>query len=522
MGALPVPFLQPQNSGRSALERDGLADFEAQIFLDQALFTSGVDDLMANADFVRFQSPQPRLLTGIHASLEVEEATLIAVPDAVHRGWKRSQPEGVPEPNPPAILPHPDWGLSDDCGVLDSPPTAEAPRWDKFLRCDLRALVPPPGLSISGQPDPLGTFTLAWNMDQPDVQFILEESTESDFGDASVIYRGPATSRTLYGRAPGHYYYRVRAEVGSETSNWSNGIVVTVSPPSGWQLKSETEYQPEPLLDVHRSLLRLSAGRGDLLAALALPEHFHEEEALAHLNRLKSVADQGFLTGAELTLPLGGEEARAFSYGAVYHPWLSGREEDLVLRTTPPDGTATGIIARRTIERGAWIAPANEPFRGVVALSPSLDPDRQLDLLLAQINQIFQNPSGFLALNADTLSDDPDLRPINVRRLLILLRRAALRLGTTYVFEPNSPALRRLVQRAFGSMMDQLFMRGAFAGATRDTSYQVVTDDSINPSANVNQGRFQVDLKIAPSVPMSFIIVRLVQLGENSFVSELV
>ena len=42
-----------------------------------------------------------------------------------------------------------------------------------------------------------------------------------------------------------------------------------------------------------------------------------------------------------------------------------------------------------------------------------------------------------MVLSADTLSDDPDLRPINVRRLLILLRRLALRLGATYVFEPQ-------------------------------------------------------------------------------------
>jgi len=200
---------------------------------------------------------------------------------------------------------------------------------------------------------------------------------------------------------------------------------------------------------------------------------------------------------------------------------LIGREEDLTLRTTPPDGASIGITARRTIERGAWIAPANEQFRGVVALSPILNPDRRLDLLLAQLNQIQQIPTGFLALNADTLSDDPDLRPINVRRLLILLRRAALRLGMTYVFEPNGPVLRRLVQRAFESIMDQLFMRGAFAGATRTTSYQVVTDNSVNPPESVDQGRFQVDLKIAPSLPMSFVTVRLVQLGENGFVTEI-
>jgi len=521
MSALPAPFLKPQNSQRSALERDGLSEFETSFFLDEALLESGADDLMNDADFLRYQAPQPRALRGIHAALEVEEATLIAVPDAVHRGWERATSEKPPEPKPSLPLSHPQWGLSDDCNVLASPPTGDKPRWDKFLKCYLRVLVPPPGLWVSSQPDALGTFTLSWNIDEPDVQFILQESTLPDFSGAVDIYRGPDTSRTLYGRTVGAYCYRVRAEEGTETSNWSDGVVVAISPPTGWQLKSEADYQAEPMLDIHRSLFRLCAARGDLFAALALPEHFHEEETLAYFNRLKLSGDEGFITGTELTLPLGGDEARAFSYGAIYHPWLIGREEDLVLRTTPPDGASVGIIARRTIERGAWIAPANEQFRGVVALSPILNPDRRLDLLLAQLNQIQQNPTGFLALNADTLSDDPDLRPINVRRLLILLRRAALRLGMTYVFEANGPGLRRLVQRAFESIMDQLFMRGAFAGATRATSYQVVTDNSVNPPESVDQGRFQVDLKIAPSLPMSFVTVRLVQLGENGFVTEI-
>ncbi len=255
------------------------------------------------------------------------------------------------------------------------------------------------------------------------------------------------------------------------------------------------------------------------MAVLALPEHFRDDDALGYLDLLTSgrSADE---TG--LTPPLGEGEANAFSYGAVYHPWLWTSDEDFGdLRRTPPDGAATGVIARRSLERGAWIAPANEPWRGAVALTPLLDPDRRLDLLLAQLNHLRQEPAGFFTLNADTLSADPDLRPINVRRLLILLRRAALRLGMTYVFEPNGPALRRLVQRGFQALLDQLFVRGAFAGATRATSYQVVTDDTINTPSSVELGRFRVDLKVAPSLPMSFVTVRLVQLGEQGFVTEI-
>ncbi len=98
-----------------------------------------------------------------------------------------------------------------------------------------------------------------------------------------------------------------------------------------------------------------------------------------------------------------------------------------------------------------------------------------------------QEPHGFVTLNEDTLSDDEDLRPLNVRRLLILLRRQALLQGANYVFEPNNDSFRRLVQRSFEATLDLLFVRGAFAGSTPQSAYQVRVDASVtrgNSSSN--------------------------------------
>ena len=119
-----------------------------------------------------------------------------------------------------------------------------------------------------------------------------------------------------------------------------------------------------------------------------------------------------------------------------------------------------------------------------------------------------------------TLSRDADLRPINVRRLLMLLRRLALRHGPTYVFEPHDDSFRRQVQRGFEALLDDLFVRGAFAGATAADSYRVVTDPSINSSQAVDQGRFIVELRVAPASPLTFLTVRLVQNGERRLVAQ--
>ena len=72
-----------------------------------------------------------------------------------------------------------------------------------------------------------------------------------------------------------------------------------------------------------------------------------------------------------------------------------------------------------------------------------------------------------------------------------------LRLRNTFVFEPNDNICAGLSGR-LRVVMHQLFVRGAFAGSWR-FSYQVVTDDAINTADDFDQGRFRVDLKVAPA-----------------------
>jgi phage tail sheath protein FI len=219
--------------------------------------------------------------------------------------------------------------------------------------------------------------------------------------------------------------------------------------------------------------------------------------------------------GSSFVSALGLGEGDAPGFGALYHGWLATRDDDGEVRIVAPDGAASGVIARRALERGAWIAPANESLRSVIALSRPSAGNRLQSLQDAGINVVLQAPRGFTIMCADTMSPDDEVRPINVRRLLILLRRQALRLGTTYVFEPNDDAFRRMVQRGFEAMLGGLFERGAFAGDTTATAFQVRTDASLNTSVSIDQGRFIVELRVAPARPLTFVTLRLVQVGER-------
>jgi hypothetical protein len=506
MGDLPLTWSTSGVGPDDALRRDGLATFDEALFLDPALAASGVESLRAEADFIRYQSQSIRALRGIHALLAVDEVTLIAVPDASLRSWSEVPivatvaPE-APDPNPP--VPVGPCGAARDAGRA-------------FFDCD-REPPPAPELAAPAEADATGGYSLTWSV-VPGADYELEESLAADYSASVIAYSGRDQGIEFVGRMPGDYYYRVRARRAGLFGVWSTGQVIVVRLPARFALDRIDRYRATSLLSVHRALLRMCAARGDLFAVLTTPAHYLEQDAAAHADLLRSSAD----AGSASVPPIGFGEASALSYGALYFPWLVGREENRPdeLRSSPPDGAASGILARRSIARGAWVAPANEPLAGVVALSRRAGQAALQDLHDAQVNVFEQRPQGFLALSADTLSLDEDLLPINVRRLLILLRRAALRLGANYVFEPNDATFRRLVERSFESLLGQMYERGAFAGAAPEAAFQVVAGPAVNPADSMDLGRFFVELRVAPSLPLSFLTLRLVQSGDQSQVTE--
>jgi hypothetical protein len=517
MPVFPRHPLGPLKVNGQPLERDGLDEFGTDLFLDPDLKEVETGDLISRADFIRYQAAETHSLKGIHAALGLEEATIIVAPDAVHRGWETATPESLtPQPSKP--LPHPEWWRSSLCVESEEIPlTGELPR-GQFHVCGLRVVAAPE--LQADEPDASGTLALSWTGEQG-ATYTLEEATNADWSGAEVVYTGPNTNVVIYGRSSANYFYRVRAEADGASSDWSNGVGLGVRTASGWRSKPPKAYAATALLEVQCALLRMCAARGDLFAVLSLPEHYREEDSARHAGLLKPSA-RATVAGESLIAPLGYGETRALSFGALYHPWLLGSEAEgrTGLRRTPPDGAAAGVLAQRAFTRGAWVAPANEWLRGVVALEPPLGRASWQALQDAQVNVIRREPRGFLAMSADTLSDDEDWRPIGVRRLISLIRRLALREGATYVFEPNNDAFHRLVRRGFERMLGIMFTRGAFAGASPDASFRVVTDSTINTRRTMEQGHFIVEIKVAPSLPLNFLTIRLVQSGDRGLATE--
>ena len=522
MPATPNHFAGPIPLLDDALERDGVAVFDEGLFLDDRLRDAGLGAFNAEADFVRYQVENAAPLKGIHAALAIEEATLLAVPDAVHRGWQQ-RPDDALKASPSSPPERPEWWHFLPCDPPPKIPRESEPHRGQFLDCGIET-IEPPTLATDQSVSSTGSFSLTVQSNLSEVRLIIEEAREPDFSDATELFSREGTSVQIFGRAVGDYFYRARAVKERNTSDWSNSVGVRVMTRSRWVARSRSDYSSSTLLAVQRALLRLCAARADMLAVLSLPEHYREDAAILHVEALKPAPFDTSPTPApenQSNVPsLTFAEQTALNYGAVYHPWIEGREAGLEFLRTPPDGAACGVLARRALSRGAWIAPANEPWRGVVALAPALASERRLDLQEAGINLVRQEPRAFLTLCADTLSLEPGLRFIQVRRLLILLRRLALKLGATYVFEPNDASFRRLVQRNFEALLEDLFHRGAFAGKTAGSSFQVVTAGGLNTPQSIEQGRFIVELRVAPAQPLTFVTLRLVQSGSGRLAVE--
>ena len=524
--SLPRAALGPLPQTATALEREGLACFDERLFLDPELTGLSIDALIEQANIIRYLSSSPRGLFGIHAALSIgssglfNEASLIAVPDALHLGWekrpdvKAPAPQVAQEKSSPAHWFHHRSPCTTGNGLF-----LEQPDFSQFLDCNTRKLEPP-SLHVPTATVARGYFNLSWTSPESGASFILEEAHRADFANAQEIYRGTAREYAVNAQQEGVFYYRLTAISGQEQS--TSAIQAVVVRDNAWmQVSSEkfAETGETSLLKIHRALLRLAAASGELFAVLGLPKHYRLAESLAYVKRLRG---QPTRHGTNHHHELDFSERRALSYAALYHPWVvfaTHASAGNTRRIVPPDGSVCGMLAARASLRGAWIAPANQSLLDVVALTPQIQEDAWPLLQNAQINLLRADPRGFISLSADTLADDIELRPINVRRLLILLRRLALRRGSQYVFEPNDAVLHRAVERGFSFLLTDLFRRGAFAGATPTDSFRVVIN-SMNSKADRDNGRFVVELRVAPSLPLQFLTIRLTQHGARFSVLE--
>jgi len=206
------------------------------------------------------------------------------------------------------------------------------------------------------------------------------------------------------------------------------------------------------------------------------------------------------------------------SYGALYHPWLkifdqfSG--ENIFI---PPSGHVSSVYARTARVAEQWFAPAGLN-RGHL-LTPI---DVEIDLTLGErdlmygfgnaVNPIVNFPQdGIVVWGQRTLQRKQSaLDRVNVRLLLIYIKKNATRFLRSFVFEPNDAVTRaQVVNVSVPFLADIQARRGLQA-------FNVVCDERNNTAERIDRNELHVAYFLKPTRAAEFIVLNLVVLRTNA------
>lgn len=227
------------------------------------------------------------------------------------------------------------------------------------------------------------------------------------------------------------------------------------------------------------------------------------------------MAEGGTLQDMTQVQAAGGLRPRTTNLGlaAVYTPWIEIRDPITGRRVAaPPSGHLCGVYAGVDATRGVWKAPANIGLRGALGLTRLLSSAEQDILNPAGVNCIRMFADGIRVWGARTLGDAAgDWRYVPVRRLTLMIAQSVAE-GTRWaVFEPNDMTLWRSLHRSIGAFLQALWRAGALTGAKPEDAFFVKCDTQTNTQADIDAGRVNMLIGIAPVKPAEFVIIQISQ-----------
>ena len=198
------------------------------------------------------------------------------------------------------------------------------------------------------------------------------------------------------------------------------------------------------------------------------------------------------------------------NYAATYYPWVR-----IVDRNTsrpvfvPPSVVLPGVISFTDQIAHEWFAPAGLNRGGlttVLEAKTKLTHAERDDLYENKINPIASFPGqGVVVFGQKTLQTKPSaLDRINVRRLLIALRKFIASSSRYLVFEQNTQALRNRFLNIVNPYMEQVQQNSGLS------AFRVVMDDSNNTPDVVDRNQLVGQIFIQPTRTAEFIVLDFV------------
>ena len=258
-------------------------------------------------------------------------------------------------------------------------------------------------------------------------------------------------------------------------------------------------------------MVRVSAERADTLALIDLKNVYvpaHEQYNTTKAARLQSTPTQAanLLKSRQIDS----------SYGCTFYPWVQGRDEQTGrLLWMPPSVAMMGVLASSQAKSDVWFAPAGFnrgglsdgaagiPISGVTTRLTS----KQRDVLYeARINPIASFPSsGIVVFGQKTLQERQSaLDRINVRRLVIYLKKQISILSTRVLFEQNVQA----TWNRFKSLIEPFLANVKVQFGITD--YKLILDESTTTPDLIDQNILYAKIMIKPARAIEYIAIDFV------------
>jgi len=204
------------------------------------------------------------------------------------------------------------------------------------------------------------------------------------------------------------------------------------------------------------------------------------------------------------------------SYGATFYPWVQTRDSQSgVLVWVPPSVAMMGVLASSQAKSDLWFAPAGFNRGGlsdgaagipVTAVSERLTSRERDTLYEARINPIASFPSsGIVVFGQKTLQERQSaLDRINVRRLVIYLKKQISILSTQILFEQNVESTWARFRGLISPFLDSVLTRYGI------TEYRLILDSSTTTPDLIDQNILYAKIMVKPARAIEYIAIDFV------------
>lgn len=195
------------------------------------------------------------------------------------------------------------------------------------------------------------------------------------------------------------------------------------------------------------------------------------------------------------------------SYAAAYWPWVKVQDLDRNKNVwVPPSAVLPAVFANSDSLAYEWFAPAGlnrGGIKGAVDAEYKLTQAQRAELYENRINAIAAFPNqGVVVWGQKTLQAKPSaLDRVNVRRLLIAMKKYIASASRYLVFENNTTATRARFVNIVTPYLETVKARqGLYA-------YRVVMDETNNPPSVIDANQMYGQIFIQPAKSAEFIII---------------